>query len=107
VTFIEEFRKVRTSMEESNREVGIISVIIQLFIFLYIYIISFATFPLFNFILAQARKEAKNEARSEISIYDQLLKCTWAIYVVHVVHVVNSFFYRLVIRLVIYIPQAY
>ena len=38
----------------------------------------------FNIILAHAREEAKNEVRSKIFIYDQLLK---SIYIVHVVNI--------------------
>ena len=38
----------------------------------------------FNIILEE---EAKKEMRSTIIIYDQLLKCTWAIHVLHVVNI--------------------
>ena len=41
----------------------------------------------FNIILAHAREEAKNEVRSKIFIYGQLLKCTWSIYIVHVLNI--------------------
>ena len=60
---------VRAAMNESDREVGIISSVSYYFFF---YIISFPTFPLFNIVLAHVREEEKNEARSKIFIYDRL-----------------------------------
>ena len=39
----------------------------------------------FNIISAHAREEAKDKVRSKIFIYE-LLKCTWSIYIVHVVN---------------------
>ena len=67
-------------------------------------------FQRFNIILAHAREKAKDEVRSKILIYDQLLKCMLSIYIL-VVHVVNintySFFYQLVIHEAINIPQAH
>jgi len=51
----------------------------------------------FNIVLAHSREEAKNEVRSEIFIYEPL-KCTWTIYIVHVVNSNTSFFYGLVLR---------
>ena len=50
----------------------------------------------FNIVLAHTREEGKNEVRSKIFIYD-LLKCTWSIYIVHVVNINTSFFYGLVL----------
>ena len=58
-----ESRVVLAAMDEGNREVGIISSVSYYFFF---YTISFASFPLFNIVLAHARKEAKNEVRSKI-----------------------------------------
>ena len=60
-----------------------------------------------SFNLAHAREEAKNEVRSKIVIYDQPLKCTWSIYIVHVVNINITFFYELVLRQATCIPQAY
>ena len=61
---------MRATMQESNREVGIISADNYYFFYIIIlfrqtiYIILFATFSLFNIILAHANEEAKN-ARGE------------------------------------------
>jgi len=50
----------------------------------------------FNIVLAHAREEAKNEVRSKVFIYEPL-KCTWSIYIVHVVNINTSFFCELVL----------
>lgn len=39
----------------------------------------------------------KNEVKSKNFKHDRLLKCMWAIYVVHAVHINTRFFYELII----------